>query len=616
MSGVSTVFKKLFGLINSIRKIIVNLVFFLVLAILVVFIVAEDEPIIVPDQGVVVVKIDGILVEEKTWVDPVDQFVGDTFGSRSEQPETLLRDVLRSIELAAEDERISGIYLDTSNMAGGGLNKLEQVGEALLDFRETGKTVVTYGDYFSQSQYYLAAYSDSIYLNPLGGLMFEGMGAYRLYYSELLDKLKVSTHVFKAGAYKSAVEPYTRTDMSDEAREAASELYTALWSNFTDDLRQLRDIDPRALSGSLSDLQQLLQENNNDLAQFAVASGLVDELKSREEFRQHMIDLTGLDEDEKSWRHIGFQNYLTSVDLMTTESDDKADEIALVVARGTILDGYQKPGMIGGDSTAALLRKARLNDKTKAVVLRIDSPGGSGFASEVIRQEVLELQEAGIPVIASMSTVAASGGYWIAASADQIWASPDTITGSIGVFGLFFTIEDSLAAIGVYNDGFQTTEIPVIDPTRELPQEAESFIQQTIDKFYRDFVTIVADGRGMSYEAVHEVAQGRVWTGAKAQELGLVDSLGDLEDAVVAAAQLAGTENYELVKVEPELSPRERFLQNLFGKAMVLLPENNTPARIDPIQQQLMRIWSDLQLSSQFNDPQGVYALCELCPVN
>lgn len=616
MSGVSTVFKKLFGLINSIRKIIVNLVFFLVLAIIVVFIVAEDEPIIVPDQGVVVVKIDGILVEEKTWIDPVDEFVGDTFGSGSEQPETLLHDVLRAIELAAEDERVSGIYLDLSNMAGGGLNKLEQVGDALLDFREAGKTVVTYGDYFSQSQYYLAAYSDSIYLNPLGGLMFEGMGAYRLYYSEMLEKLKVSTHVFKAGAYKSAVEPYTRNDMSDEAREAASELYSSLWSNFTADLRQLRDIDPRALSGSLDDLQQLLAENDHDLARFAVASGLVDELKSREEFRQRMIDLTGLDEDEKSWRRIGFRNYLTSMDLMLPETGDQADEIALVVARGTILDGYQKPGNIGGDSTAALLRKARLNDKTKAVVLRIDSPGGSGFASEVIRQEVLELQEAGIPVIASMSTVAASGGYWIAASADQIWASPDTITGSIGVFGLFFTIEDSLAAIGVYNDGFHTTEIPVIDPTRKLPEAANNFIQQTIDKFYRDFVTIVAEGRDMSYDAVHEVAQGRVWTGAKAQELGLVDSLGDLDDAVAAAAQLAGTEDYKLVKVEPELSPREQFLQNIFGQAMVLLPESDTPPRLDPIQQQLMRIWGDLQISSKFNDPQGVYALCELCPVN
>lgn len=616
MSGIANVFKKLFGLINGIRKLILNIIFFFLLVIFIVMLAADEEMVVVPDNAALVLQLNGTLVEEKTWVDPMDRFINDAFGSSSVAPETLLSDVLDSIEKAAEDDRISAIYLDLSGFAGGGMNKMKRVGDALLAFRESGKPVYSYGDYFSQSQYFLAAYGDAIYLNPLGGMMFEGMGGYRLYFKDLLEKLKISTHVFKVGAYKSAVEPYTRNDMSAEAHEAGQQLYDALWQDYVAGVQQQRDIAPRLFTGKIADFEALLAESNDDLAQMALTTGLVDELMTREAFRTQMINLTGLDDDERSWRSIGHHAYLNAphLHLETTDAPAAKDEIAVVVARGMIVDGYQKPGMIGGDSTADLLRRARLNENTKAVVLRIDSPGGSGFASEVIRQEVLELQAAGIPVIASMSSVAASGGYWIAASADQIWATPTTITGSIGVFGLFFTIEDALAHVGVYNDGYHTTEMPVMDITRPLPDEAKFVLQKTTEKFYRDFVAMVAESRDMSYDAVHEIAQGRVWTGAKAQELGLVDELGDLAEAIEAAAALTGLEDYSVVTVTPELSAREQFLAEFFGQAEVFLPVQTTTRTIDPVKQQLMGVWSEVEMLSQFNDPQGLYLLCELCP--
>ncbi|CAI8162055.1 MAG: Protease 4 [Pseudidiomarina mangrovi] len=617
MSAIANVFGKLFGLLNSIRKIILNVIFFVVLAALVVLIFAEDEPIVVPENGMLVLNLRGSLVEQKTYVDPIDEFFDGAFGGSGTPPETLLSEVLESIELATNDARISGIYLDLRGFSGAGLNKLQLVAEALTKFRQSGKPVRTYADFYSQPQYYLAAHADFIGMNPLGGMMFEGFGGYRLYYKDLLEKLKISTHVFKAGDFKSAVEPYIRNDMSEQARLANKELYDALWVAYLNGLTNQRDLDARVLSGSMDDFRAAMSEYNNDMAQFALQSGLVDELLTREAFRQQQIALTGLDEESDTWKQINHNSYLQAQqqDNVEIEQGDSA-EIALVVARGVIMDGRQRAGSIGGDSTAALLRKARLNENTKAVVLRIDSPGGSGFASEVIRQEVLELQKAGIPVIASMSSVAASGGYWIAASADEIWASPNTITGSIGVFSMFFTGERALAEIGVYNDGYHTTELPIIDVTRGLTDEARDVIQLSINKFYRDFVSMVADSRGMTYDAVHAVAQGRVWTGAKAQELGLVDQLGELDDAISAAAQRAEISDYQVVVVEEELSAREQFLHSMFGGAQVLLPDSMLTPSISPIEQELRHVWQQLSVLQQFNDPRGSYALCELCPTD
>lgn len=617
MRAIGKVFGKLFGLINAIRKIILNVIFFVLLTIVVVWIAAEEEPIVVPESAMLVLNLNGTLVEQKTHVDPFDAFFDNTLAGSTPPPETLLSEVLESIERAAQDPKISGIFLNLKGFSGAGMNKLQQVGDALLAFRASGKPVHTYADYYSQSQYFLAAHADHIGLNPLGGMMLEGFGSYRLYYKDLLDKLKISTHVFKAGAFKSAVEPYIRNNMSEEARLANQELYDELWLTFIERLAAQRDIDPRALSVNMADFQMLMAESDFDMAKFALQAKFVDALQTREAFRQQQIAITGLDEETDSWKQIGHQAYLESQQRLERASRERAeDEIAVIIARGVIMDGAQKAGSIGGDSTAALLRKARFNEKTKAVVLRIDSPGGSGFASEVIRQEILELKAAGIPVIASMSSVAASGGYWIAASADEIWAAPTTITGSIGVFSLFFTGEQALAEIGVYNDGYHTTDMPVMDLTRPLTAEGKALMQQSIDKFYRDFVEMVATSRAMRYDDVDAIAQGRVWTGRKAQELGLVDQLGSFQQAIEAAAARAGISAYEVVIVEQELSAREQFLADLFGTAQALLPTVGQTPTITPIEQQLQALWQQLQFAKNFNDPRGHYALCELCPTD
>jgi protease IV len=614
MRGIATVFRKLFSFINGIRKVILNIIFFALMGAAVVLLVAEDDPVEVPENAMLVVNLRGNLVEQLTYVDPLDAFFDGAFGGNGDPAETLLSDVIKSIELAKNDSRISGIFLDLGNFNGAGLNKLKLVAAALEDFRSSGKPVRTYADFYSQTQYFLAAHADYIGMNPLGSMMFEGFGGYRLYYKDLLEKLKISTHVFKAGNFKSAVEPYIRNDMSDEARLANKELYDALWATYIDDLTTQRQLDARALNGSMDDFSAAMRDYDNDMAQFALQSGLVDELLTREAFRQQQIEITGLDDESDSWKQISHANYLQAQPADSTQLATKnSPEIAVIVARGVIMDGRQRAGNIGGDSTAALLRKARLNEQTKAVVLRIDSPGGSGFASEIIRQEVLELQKAGIPVIASMSSVAASGGYWIAASADEIWASPTTITGSIGVFSAFFTGEKALADIGVYNDGYHTTEIPIIDITRGLTEQAHELIQLSIDKFYRDFVAMVASSRNMTYEQVDAVAQGRVWTGAKAQQLGLVDHLGELEQSIAAAAVRADISDYEVVLVEQELSAREQFLHSMFSSAKVLLPQSLTPS-MSPIEQQVRQLWQQIGILEQFNDPRGSYALCELCP--
>lgn len=614
MSAVSSFFSQLWRIINGTRKVIINLVFFFILGAVIISISQEEEPITVPENAILVLNPTGVIVEEMTYVDPIDQAINEAFGSQPENPEVLLSDLLDAIERAKTDTNIGAIYLSLEGLYGGGLNKLQAVGRALEDFKTSGKPVIAAADYFTQAQYYLAAHADKVYLNPLGGVDLSGYGNYQLYFKDMLAKLKVSTHVFKAGSYKSAVEPYTRNDMSDEAKEANKVLYDELWNQFKADISAQRELSADLLSGDADRFMALYDAANGDSAQFALNTGLVDELRTREALRSELINLAGYDEEEESYRRINFSRYLdASAPLPVIGKKPAANQIAVIQARGVIVDGFQKPGMIGGDSTAERLRDARLNENTKAVVLRIDSPGGSGFASEIIRQEVLQLQQAGIPVVASMSSVAASGGYWIAASADEIWAAPTTITGSIGVFGMFFTVEESLAALGINSDGYATTEYPRLDITRALPEREKALLQSSVEKFYRDFVQMVADARGMSFEAVDKVAQGRVWTGIQAQQFGLVDQLGTFEDAIAAAARLANLEEYEVTTVEPEKSAREIFMAELFGESLSLFaPSTTQPASM--VERTAARVWRELSIIEQFNDPNGIYLLCDVCP--
>lgn len=616
MRYIGSIFKFVWRFLNGIRLILLNVIFF---ALLIGFIVAsaeEEEPVKVPDNGILVLNPTGILVEEKTYIDPVDEFINEALDSSDRIPEVLVSDLVAALDKAKNDDRIGAVFLDLSNMFPSGVNKLQRVAEALDDFKTTNKPIISAADYYSQHQYYLASHADSIYLNPLGSVSFDGFQYGQVYFNSLLTKLKLTPHIFKVGEYKSAVEPFIRDDMSDAAKEANAFLYDELWAVFKNDVVNQRDIAPYIADGELEPYLQAFDDAQGDMAEMALRSNLVDALKTRTEVRTELINLAGYDEDKETFRHIAYNDY-------NAEPSEKAmpvhqgsqDQIAVVVARGQIVNGSRKPGMIGGDSTAKLIRKAREDEHTKAIVLRVDSPGGSGFASEIIRQEILEAKKQNIPVIASMSSVAASGGYWISAEADQIWAAPTTITGSIGVFGMVITAENAMDYIGVNGDFYNTTELPIGNTLEGISDAQKHLLQRSTESFYDHFLEIVANARGMTKKEVDNVAQGRIWTGSQAQERGLVDFLGDYDDAINAAAELAGVEDYQVNIMQQSLSPREQFLAELLGSktAQTFAPLASSVAPDNWMMRAVGQVVDQGKTLQNFNDPKNIYSYCALC---
>lgn len=452
----------------------------------------------------------------------------------------------------------------------------------------------------------------------MGTVLLEGFGTYPMYYKSALEKLKITTHVFKVGTYKSAVEPFTRDTMSDEAKEANKAWLDELWASYKQQVAERRGFAVDNFDETITGLYQKLQAVNGDMTQYALDAKLVDSIKSREEFRQDLIALVG-ESDKHSFNQIQFKDYQAQVLPPVHYDNPLTEKVAVVVARGTIIDGSAKAGTIGGDSTAALLRRARFDEKVKAVVLRIDSGGGSAFASDVIGQEIKLLKAAGKPVVASMGAVAASGGYWIAAPANEIWASPTTITGSIGIFGLFHTLENAMPVLGLNTDGVGTTELAGMSAGlplfKGLTPEMSSIFQLLINKGYDDFISMVSENRGMTKEAVDKIAQGRVWTGTKALEFGLVDKLGTFDDAIAAAAEKAGLKQYDIKVMEQELTPTEQLLRDMFasGTVQALLPDAKASA-FSPLLKNIMgQINRDFKVMEQFNDPKGIYSVCMSC---
>lgn len=621
MKFLAKLLNPIWKFINGTRRVIVNLVFIILLIGFFLIINQEDSIPEVPDGGLLVLNPAGLLVEEPTYFSPFDRFVDQAMGANG-APETDLHEFLRVIDNAATDDRIAGVVLDLRNFWGGGLSKLQLVAERLEKVRAAGKPIVAHGISFSQSQYYLASQADTVYLNPLGAVAVEGYHMYPTYFSSLLEKLNVTTHIFRVGDFKSAVEPFNRDDMSSEAKEANQAWINAMWAEYLAGISRHRDIAPEILSGQMDDFLTLFAAADNNQAVLAQNAGLIDELSHSEGIRQALIELGGYDEEKKSFRGIGWRDYRTAINASAKEPKN-GNEVRVVFASGTILDGTQPRGTVGGVTLSNRLRDVRLDDNVKAVVLRIDSPGGSAFASEQIRQELLLLREAGKPVIASMSSVAASGGYWIAAGTDEIVAPSSVITGSIGVFGMFFTIEEALANIGVYTDGVSSTEFPYIDITRPLNDSAKVAIQGGVDRIYQDFLELVADARDLSVAEVHEVAQGRVWTGSKALELGLVDRLGELDDAVAIAAERAGLEEYRVTFPREELKGFDAFIANFLNGATALLPNSvieHFAARVSrstPLTERaIRRTLQEVNVINEFNDPQNVYLRCLECKID
>ncbi len=602
-----------------IRNFVLNFVFVLLFIGFIAVLFSDKEQVEVNEKTALVLNLKGDLVEEKQWVDPVEKAINESTGSEDERPEILVRDLVKVINEAAKDDRVKVMVLALSDLGSGSLDKLQQVGGALEAFKAAGKKVFATGAYYSQNQYFLASYADSINLNPMGAVILEGYGSYPMYYKAALEKLQISTHVFKVGTYKSAVEPFTRNDMSPEAKEANGVWLTELWQNYKEQVAARRGFAVDNFDESFARLYERINAANGDMTQYALDAKLVDTIKTREEFRQDIIALVGEDEDNHTFTQISYEDYQSLVVPPFPVVNPLTDKIALVVARGAIVDGNVKAGMIGGESTAKLLRTARYDDKVKAVVLRIDSGGGSAFASEQIAQEIRLLKAAGKPVIASMGAVAASGGYWIAAPADQIFAAPTTITGSIGIFAMFHTAENAMSTLGLNVDGVGTTELAGFSSGlplfKGLPADAERLLQRSIENGYDEFITHVSTTRNIDKAQVDKIAQGRVWTGQTALKLGLVDKLGTLDDAIAAAAATASLKHFDVQLIEQEMSEQEKLMAQLFGsaKTLGLLPQQSTT--VTPVQKLMRQLNQELQVLSQFNDPNGIYSVCFACQV-
>jgi protease-4 len=613
-SWTKSLFLGLWSILNFSRKLFFNLIFIGLFIGLLMFLFQNDGKITVPADSALVLKLQGDLVIQKQGIDPFEQFMQEAFDESNDKPEVLLQDVLLTIDNAKQDQRIKTLVLDLHQFNGGGLDKLKQIADAIESFKESDKPVYAIGDYFTQSQYYLASHADHLYMNPMGFMMFEGYGRFRMYYKSALEKLKATTHVFKVGTYKSAIEPFLRDDMSDAAKESNQAWLGAMWEQYKEDVAVARNISASNFDEELDGFMEKFERSDGDFARFALDNGWVDALKTRDEVLNELIVAVGKDDSPRGYRHITYKNYLKIINPpLMPHLDNETDKVGVVVAKGSILNGTQKAGTVGGDSTAALLRKARLDDSVKSVVLYVDSPGGSAFASEIIRQEVENLKIAGKPVVAVMSTYAASGGYWISASADEIWAAPSTITGSIGIFGMFLTFENTLDYLGIHTDGIGTTEFSGMSVTRNLDPKLGQILQRGIEHGYDQFISLVATERDMTKEHVDGIAQGRVWIGEKARELGLVDKLGYLDDGVKAAAALANLEKYDTQYIAPALSKKELFWKEFFGQASVIFAKAHFASSDSALIGMIKQLTHEFEAVAKLNDPRGVYAYCIAC---
>ena len=548
----------------------------------------------------------GTLVEERAQLDPIDALMG-----LGVSQQTVVRDLIDAIESAAKDERVAMLLLELSEMSSASLTHLSDIGAALRAFREdSGKPVIASGTYFSQGQYFLASFADEIYMHPLGELMLTGMSAYQPYFRDLLDRLKVKIHVFRAGEYKAAVEPYTRSDMSPEAKEANRVMIDQLWSRYLNTVASNRDLPLEVIRTYSNAYDELLTSESGDMARVALNQGLVDELMTLDTFIEQLKLRIG--EHEDTFKQIDSDSYLAAIRRPSFPSQKPS--IGVLTATGTILMGDQPPGAIGAISIRNLIQDIRKDERIKALVVRVDSPGGSALASELIREELEQLQSSGIPVVVSMASTAASGGYWISATADQIWASPSTVTGSIGVFGIVPEIEATLSAIGINRDGIGTTPYSgSMDLMGSLDEGTQTVLQASVDFIYQTFLSLVARGRDMDIEDVDAIGQGRIWTGQDALELGLVDGLGNLEDSIRAAAELVELGDYDIKFLSTPLSPQEQFINQLidnFGLAGVL-SKSRWLSAFNSVSSS--GVLDDVQRLMVLNDPKRVYAICAMC---
>ena len=611
MGIIRRIFRFIGSIISGIRTLLCVVIFgFVLIAIAGMF---ADDLQQIHDKGALYLAPTGFLVDQKAYADPLEKIL-----SQGMESETLVRDVVEAVDTAASDSRITHLLLDTDYMTGAGLSKLEEISSALLRFKESGKPIIAVADNFSQQQYYLAAHADEIMLNPLGGVLITGFSAYSSYYKEALDKLKIKMHIFRVGDYKSAVEPYMGNSMSTGVKEERRAIIDELWQFYGSQVENLRGLPTGAINDYTNNLHTKLRSANGDSALLAKQQGLVDQVATRTQMLKYLNEVIPSTEGE--FNSINLKGYLSHIRReQITSAAAKQHRIALVVAKGTMMDGEQPEGSIGGDTLAGIFADLRKDENIKAVVLRVDSGGGSAFASEVIRDAMAATRAEGVPIVVSMGSVAASGGYWIATEADRVLALTTTITGSIGVYGVIPTVEDSMAALGIYSDGVSTAEISgIMQLDRAMTPQAEMFFQAGVDNVYTQFLALVADARNSTPVEVHEIAQGKVWTGEQALELGLVDQLGDLNEAIKVAAELANLADYMVDYRRKPLSVYEQLLVGMSSNVATSM----TSLGIEPqgswlpeiLSRQAKTLAQPLQLLDSLSDPKGIYLLCEQCP--
>lgn len=602
--------------LTRLRRWILNLLTLIILIALVSVAIracSDKEGIQIKDNTALVLDLKGSLVEEKSTPDSSLLSLASNSELRSE---VQLRDLLAVLQAAATDPNITRVLLKLDEFDGGGLASLREASAALKRFEASGKNVVAWAANYSQAQYFLAAHANEVWLDPAGGLMLDGLGGDNSYYAEALEKLGVKVHVVRTGPYKNMAEQFTDKAPSPATLESSAYLLDDLWSVITTEIEQARELPKGKIMQLLNDLPAPLEAAGGDLAKMSLDQGLITGLKDIQQVRDEFIKAGVEDTEHKTFRQINYEAYLTSL----PKADTSSDGVGIIVAEGEIIDGDAPRQTIGGESTAALVRQARLDDSVKALVLRVNSPGGAVFGSELIRRELAAAREAGKPVVVSMGDVAASGGYWISTASDKIFADAATITGSIGVITLFPTFEGLMGKLGINQGGYATTWLKSAGDLRKAPDPRfEKLMEVYIQNTYQTFLGHVSKARNLPVEKVNEVAQGRVWTGQQALERGLVDALGSLQDAVTAAKQLAKLEDSAAVRyIETEETEYSWFLQKLLGAKLfagmqVYLPEwlvsSTVQAEFKTMQQDANRLQRLISPDRPFNAV--VHCMCE-----
>jgi len=602
-------FKWTWRALNFVRELVFNIFFILLILVGVgIWMQLSSGPAEHTSRGALLLDITGVVVDKPSSSSKLSALGRQLFGASSDRmQENSLFDIVETIRQAQADRNITGIVLALKNFAGGDQPSMQYIGKALKAFRDSGKPVYAIGDNYSQGQYYLASFANKVWLSPQGVVDLHGFATNGLYYKSLLDKLKVSTHVFRVGTYKSAVEPFIRDDMSPAAREADSRWIGELWQNYLGTIAANRQITPQQVFPGAQGVLDGLSKVGGDTAKYALDNKLVDTLGSSADAEKVLVKQFGWSDEDKNYRAISMYDYPLK------KPSEVGSSVAVIFANGAIMDGEETAGNVGGDTTASQIRDARIDPNVKAIVLRVNSPGGSVSASEVIRAELAAAKAAGKPVVVSMGGMAASGGYWISTPANYIVANPSTLTGSIGIFGVINTVEKSLDELGVHTDGVATSPLADVSVTKALPPQVQQLMQLSIENGYQRFISLVAQARKSTPEQVDKIAQGHVWTGEDAKNNGLVDALGDFDDAVAKAAELAKLKQWHIEYYQDEPTLLARMMDGFSGEIRAMLPQALQAYLPAPLAAAADTVKAETDKLAVFNDPQSRYAFCLTC---